>query len=265
MMLDATGAEQIRDAFATAADTAGEHADDIAGLASVLAEGADAYAGLGMAASTVDHLRDAAASTTAAQARLGEAEQRLQAALGDFNDRDGRVAEAVAAAGNLMLAEGYAQTFTLPDAVAAVPVGPAGDPDRPNQDGKQEPETNTADYLLALEDIRNGMAWMSNNEGNPHWRPSTPSPELSDQLAADSAADEAADAQGLPAPDRPTCYTHQSWMADCIGDPSHSNPGLADKSIPSYNWCADHRLPVQVCQCWPATVDGTPPAVSVPA
>jgi hypothetical protein len=265
MMLDATGAEQIRDAFATAADTAGEHTDDVAGLAWVLAEGAETYAGLGMAASTVDHLRDAAASTTAAQASLGEAGERLQAALGDFNARDGRVAEAVADAGNLMLAEGYAQTFTLPDAVAAVPGGPAVDPDRPDKDGKQEPETSPADYLLALEDIRNGMAWMSNNEGNPYWRPSTLTPELSAQLTDDDAADQAAEAQGLPSPDRPTCYTHQSWLADCIGDPSHSSPGLADKSVPSYNWCADHRLPVQVCQCWPATVDGTPLAVSVPA
>ena len=259
MMLDATGAEQIRGAFATAADTAGEHADDVAGLASVLADGAEAYAGLGMAASTVAHLRDAAASTTAAQARLGEAGERLQAALGDFNVRDGRVAEAVAAAGNLMLAEGYGESFALPGAAtpgavqAAVVAAPAALA-LPAAPPAPVPVLTAGQVREDLEDLINGQRWLSLSAGDPAWRPSPRTPELYAQLTADDRVED----DGADGDDRTTCHTHQSWIADCIGDPSHSNP------VSGYNWCAQHRSPVQVCRCWPATVDGTL-AVPVPA
>ncbi len=107
MMIDATGGQQIRAAFTTAADTAGEHAEQIAGLARVLAGGAETYTGLGMSTSTVAHLRAAVASTTAAQTSLGEAVDQLQAALADFNERDGRVGDAVTETGNLMQPDGF--------------------------------------------------------------------------------------------------------------------------------------------------------------
>ncbi|WP_430787049.1 hypothetical protein [Actinoplanes sp. G11-F43] len=263
MILDAVGADQIRSGLATATTTAQEHTTNVGTLAGILAEACDRYEQWGMAASTLALLRDAAVKATSAHTLLDAATWQLQEATSDFDARDGRVAEAVADAGNLMQAAGYAETFTLPSTGTTVtaPVANAGgEPDQPGT----EPQMSPAEYLLALEDIRNGMAWMANNEGNPHWRPSPPSPELDAQLTTDSAADQAAEDQGLPAPDRVTCYTHQSWLADCVSDPSHSRPGLADGAVAPYNWCVDHRLPVQVCQCWPATVDGTPPAAGDP-
>lgn len=263
MILDAIGADQIRCGLTTAADSADGYHEDVAVLGGILADAADRYAQLGMAFSTVEHLRDAAAQLTYAQARLADAAGQLQAAAADFDARDGRVAQAVADAGNLMDAAGFTEPFALPAATtntAAVAAGAGAGPDQPTGEPPSEAPMSPNEYLLALEDIRNGMAWMANNDGDPHWRPSPPSPQLTAQLAIDSAADQAAEQQGLPAPDRITCYTHQSWLADCISDPSHSRPGLADGSVAPFNWCADHRLPVQVCQCWPATVDGGTPA-----
>ena len=111
MDLQVSGPEQIRAAFTTAITTAGEHLAELAGIAGVLGEAADRYEALQMTASTLGHLRDGAAAVTAAAAALGTAEERLQAALGDFNDRDGQVADAVTETGNLMQADGYTTTF----------------------------------------------------------------------------------------------------------------------------------------------------------
>ncbi|MFI2577478.1 hypothetical protein ACH5AJ_35395 [Streptomyces rochei] len=97
--LEATGPEEIRAAFTTAAETAGENAETIGGIAGVLTEAADRYEGLEMAASTVGHLRDAAEQFASAQAALNTAQEELQAALGDFNSKDGQVADAVAETG----------------------------------------------------------------------------------------------------------------------------------------------------------------------
>lgn len=97
--LEATGPEEIRAAFTQAAEAAGERAEEVAGVAAVLVEAADRYEGLQMAVSTVAHLRDAAEAFAAAQAALTSAQEELQAALGDFNSKDGQVAEAVSDAG----------------------------------------------------------------------------------------------------------------------------------------------------------------------
>ncbi|MEV0005891.1 hypothetical protein AB0H28_26900 [Micromonospora sp. NPDC050980] len=97
--LEATGPEEIRAAFTQAAESAGEQAEQIGGIAGVLTEAADRYEGLDMAASTVGHLRGAAEQFAAAHVALGSAQEELQAALGDFNSKDGQVAEAVADAG----------------------------------------------------------------------------------------------------------------------------------------------------------------------
>ncbi|MFG1955406.1 hypothetical protein [Micromonospora sp. NPDC048830] len=97
--LEATGPDEIRAAFTQAAEAAGERAEEVAGVAGVLTEAADRYEGLEMAASTVGHLRDAAEAFASAQAALNTAQEELQAALADFNAKDGQVAEAVADAG----------------------------------------------------------------------------------------------------------------------------------------------------------------------
>lgn len=112
-VLDATGPEQIRAAFTTAIDTASGHAGDLTGIAGVLREAAERYEALQMTATTLALLRRGAAAVGAAAAALDTAEEQLQSALGDFNTRDGQVADTVAAAGNLMQAEGYTTGVTL--------------------------------------------------------------------------------------------------------------------------------------------------------
>jgi hypothetical protein len=248
VILDAIGADQIRDAFATAAGSVGETAEETADLCRTLAEASEQYDAQRMAASTVDLLRQAAGSINTARAGLEGAGEKLQAALADFNDHDGQVAEAVAEAGNLMQAEGYTAAFTVPgpaEAGSAVAVATA-----------PEPVMSPGEYLAAVQDLQDAYNWMSMNAGNPAWRPSPPSAALTAQLAADDQAED----DGMHADERRTCFTHQSWLADCVSDPSHSNPGTRDKPGSSYNWCTDHRAPVQVCACWPATLDGRPPA-----
>lgn len=254
MILDATGADQIRDAFTTAAGSVDETAEELTDLGHTLVDAAEQYDRQRMAASTVEHLRQAAGSISTARASLDGAGEKLQAALADFNDRDGQVAEAVAEAGNLMQVEGYAAAFTVPGASSAgsgvaVPAAP---------DVPDVPVMSPGEYVDALQDLQDAYNWMSMNEGNPAWRPSPPSAELTAQLAADDRAED----NGMHADERQTCFTHQSWLADCVSDPSHSNPGTRDKPGSSYNWCTDHRAPVQVCACWPATLDGRPPARS---
>lgn len=249
MILDATGADQIRDAFTTAAGSVDETAEETADLARTLVEAAEQYDRQRMAASTIDLLRQAAGSVSTARAGLEGASEKLQAALADFNARDGQVAEAVAEAGNLMQAEGYTAAFTVPStAPAASGVAAPAAPD--------VPVMSPGEYVDALQDLQDAYNWLSMNEGNPAWRPSPPSAELTAQLAADDQAED----NGMHADERQTCFTHQSWLADCVSDPSHSNPGTRDKPGSSYNWCTDHRAPVQVCACWPATLDGRPPA-----
>jgi hypothetical protein len=97
--LEATGPEEIRAAFGQAAEAAGERAEEVGGVAGVLTEAADRYEGLEMAPSTIGHLRDAAEQFAAAHAALNAAQEELQAALADFNSKDGAVAEVVADAG----------------------------------------------------------------------------------------------------------------------------------------------------------------------
>jgi predicted nucleic acid-binding Zn-ribbon protein len=99
--LEATGPEEIRAAFQTAIETANERAEEIAGIAAVLTEAADRYESLEMAPSTVAHIKDAADQVSAAESSLTSAVEELEAALADFNARDGHVAETVADAGNL--------------------------------------------------------------------------------------------------------------------------------------------------------------------
>ncbi|QKW17618.1 hypothetical protein [Verrucosispora sp. NA02020] len=99
MNLEATGPEEIRAAFTQAAEAAGENAETIGGIAGVMTEAADRYESLEMAASTVGHLRDAAEQFAAAQAALNTAQEELQAALADFNAKDGQVADAVTETG----------------------------------------------------------------------------------------------------------------------------------------------------------------------
>lgn len=102
MILDAAGPEQIRTGLHDAAATVGERAGDVNGLALGLGEAAAWYESLQMAPTTVEHLRDAVADLDRAANHLRTSDERLQAALTDFDNRDGRVADAVAATGNLM-------------------------------------------------------------------------------------------------------------------------------------------------------------------
>ncbi|WP_309244418.1 hypothetical protein [Micromonospora parastrephiae] len=97
--LEAIGPEEIRAAFSQAAEAAGERAEEVAGVAGVLTEAADRYESLDMSASTVGHLRDASEAFAAAQASLNTAQEELQAALADFNAKDGQVADTVAETG----------------------------------------------------------------------------------------------------------------------------------------------------------------------
>ncbi|AEB47996.1 hypothetical protein [Micromonospora maris] len=97
--LEATGPDEIRAAFTQAAESAGENAETLGGIAGVLTEAADRYESLEMAASTVGHLRDAAEQFASAQAALNTAQEELQAALADFNAKDGQVADTVTETG----------------------------------------------------------------------------------------------------------------------------------------------------------------------
>ncbi|GAA2532262.1 hypothetical protein GCM10010201_34650 [Pilimelia columellifera subsp. columellifera] len=105
MNLEATGPEEIRAAFATAIETTNERAEELSGVAAVLGEAADRFESLEMAASTIGHLRDAADQMNTAHSALQTSVEELEAALADFNARDGHVAETVADAGNLASAE----------------------------------------------------------------------------------------------------------------------------------------------------------------
>lgn len=103
--LEATGPQEIRAAFAQAAEHAGSTAEDLGGLAAVLGEAADRYEGIAMSETTVERLRDAAQAVSSAKADLDRAQESLQAALADFNAKDGQVADAAADAGNLAAGE----------------------------------------------------------------------------------------------------------------------------------------------------------------
>lgn len=105
MNLEAAGPEEIRAAFATAIETTNERAEELSGVAAVLGEAADRFESLEMAPSTIGHLRDAADQMTTAHGALQSSVEELEAALADFNARDGHVAETVADAGNLASAE----------------------------------------------------------------------------------------------------------------------------------------------------------------
>jgi hypothetical protein len=144
---EAHGPDEIRAAFTAAIDTAGGHAEDLTGIAGVLGEAADRYENLAMTSSTLDLLRGGATAVGAAAAAVGTAGEQLQAALADFNNRDGRVGEAVTEAGNLMQADGYTTTFdpSSPSAAAeenpmptdATPAAPSAgrSPQQPNAAG----------------------------------------------------------------------------------------------------------------------------------
>lgn len=80
MIVEASGPEQIRVAFAAA----GERIDEVGGIATVLDDAADRYESLDMQASTVAHLRDAGRACGTAQAAVASAAEQLRAALADF-------------------------------------------------------------------------------------------------------------------------------------------------------------------------------------
>ena len=101
MNLDATGPEQITAAFRTAIEAANEQAEDVNSVAAVLTEAADRFESMKIAGSTVALVRDAAHSVSDAATSLESAAEELESALTDYNNRDGKVAEAVAEAGNL--------------------------------------------------------------------------------------------------------------------------------------------------------------------
>jgi hypothetical protein len=102
VLADAIGPEQIRAGFTDAAAATGEHAAQLSGLATGLAEAADCYADWRMADTTVEQLRQATGCLSAAHRDLGTTGERLTAALDDFNRHDGRVGDAVTETGNLM-------------------------------------------------------------------------------------------------------------------------------------------------------------------
>lgn len=140
---EAGGPEEIRAAFTTAIDTAGGHAEDLTGIAGVLDEAAERYEALQMTASTLERLRAGAAAIDAAAAALGTAGEQLQAALGDFNDRDGQVADVVTETGNLMRPEGYTETFGQPTTSAAAQETPMST-DTPAGAGTSDTATTAA-------------------------------------------------------------------------------------------------------------------------
>jgi hypothetical protein len=99
---DEAGPEQIRAGFAAALTAVEDRAGQLAALSGPLAEAIAWYAYLRMADSTVEQLREATGCLVAAQRHLGTTSEHLSAARTDFDNRDGRVADAVTATGNLM-------------------------------------------------------------------------------------------------------------------------------------------------------------------
>jgi hypothetical protein len=99
---DEVGPEQIRAGFAAALTAVEDRAGQLAALSGPLAEAIAWYAYQRMADTTVEQLREAAGCLVAAQRQLGTTSEHLSAALTDFDNRDGRVADAVTATGNLM-------------------------------------------------------------------------------------------------------------------------------------------------------------------
>ncbi|GIF08872.1 DNA translocase FtsK [Actinoplanes siamensis] len=98
---EAMGADEIRAAFTEAITATEEPVNELGGLASALAESADAYEARQMAGSTVEQIREGAEAMKAAVAQLENAREHLEAALADFNAKDGVVADTVTDVGNL--------------------------------------------------------------------------------------------------------------------------------------------------------------------
>jgi hypothetical protein len=125
MMIEASGPEEIRAAFAAAIATAGDRVDEIGGIAGVLDDAADRYESLDMQPSTVAHLRDAGRSCGTAQAAVAAAAEDLLAALSDFNNHDGQVADTVADVGTLASKEILMGDGSTPTTAASTsPAGP---------------------------------------------------------------------------------------------------------------------------------------------
>jgi hypothetical protein len=140
--------------------------------------------------------------------------------------------------------------------------GGIADPTAYGAPGGQQaaPEISPAEFIAGIKELGLGMRWMGylDRYSNDDWRPSPRSPRLDAQLAADDAAEDAAESQGLPPINRQSCGVHRSWLGDCVSSVTHSAPPTLD--IPTgYNWCHEHEKPVQLCQCRPATVDGRHP------
>ncbi|MFI5867742.1 hypothetical protein [Streptomyces sp. NPDC051546] len=53
--------------------------------------------------------------------------------------------------------------------------------------------------------------------------------KLADAIQRDNAAEEA----GMHADDRKTCWTHQTWAADCAESPLHTRPSIAHHPRPA--------------------------------
>ncbi|RZU46544.1 hypothetical protein EV385_6618 [Krasilnikovia cinnamomea] len=103
--LDATGPEEIRAGFNQAAETASTRAEQIAEFAGVLAEAAERFENLRMATTTVEHVREASEAFQAAKALIDNAQESLEAALADFNAKDGHVGDTVAETGGNLASE----------------------------------------------------------------------------------------------------------------------------------------------------------------
>ncbi|MEV0944935.1 hypothetical protein AB0I90_31785 [Micromonospora wenchangensis] len=127
MILDATGPEEIRTAFAAAIEAAADRVDEIGGIAGVLSDAADRYEALDMQPSTVEHLRDASRSCGTAQAAVATAAAELRAALADFDTHDGAVAvTGTLASKEILMGDGSTPT-SLAGPTDSVPGGTAAE------------------------------------------------------------------------------------------------------------------------------------------
>ncbi|WP_089156023.1 hypothetical protein [Micromonospora sp. NBS 11-29] len=136
MIVEAIGPEQIRAAFSQAVAATGERAEEVGGVAGILGDAADRYEALQMQPSTVERLREAGAAFATAHAALVDAREQLDAALADFNNHDGQVADAVAEAGGTLasreslIGDGITSTSSTDSSPAPTPSDPPAHAER---------------------------------------------------------------------------------------------------------------------------------------
>ncbi|MFD8790656.1 hypothetical protein [Streptomyces vinaceus] len=56
---------------------------------------------------------------------------------------------------------------------------------------------------------------------------------MNKKLAAAIQRDNELEAAGMHGDDRKTCWTHQSWAADCENDPAHTAPSVSHYPRPA--------------------------------